>query len=91
MRRPVLYLAGLLLATGASLALAAPASAAPNDHHCNKGHHHYMDDGYYDDYGYPGDYWSYSNSNDIDSYETYNGINVLNHLFSNNIGGGGLI
>jgi hypothetical protein len=33
MRRPVIYLAGLLLATGASFALAAPASAAPaNDH-----------------------------------------------------------
>ena len=28
MRRPVLYLAGLLMATGASLALAGPASAA---------------------------------------------------------------
>ncbi|MDY7087326.1 MAG: hypothetical protein SYR96_19685 [Actinomycetota bacterium] len=28
MRRPVLYLAGLLLATGASLALAGPAQAA---------------------------------------------------------------
>jgi len=28
MRRPVVYLAGLLLATGASLALAGPASAA---------------------------------------------------------------
>ena len=30
MRRPVMYLAGLLLATGASLALAGPASAAPS-------------------------------------------------------------
>jgi len=28
MRRPVMYLAGLLLATGASFALAGPASAA---------------------------------------------------------------
>jgi hypothetical protein len=33
MRRPVTCLAGLLLAAGASFALAAPASAAPaNDH-----------------------------------------------------------
>jgi len=37
MRRPVLYLAGLLLATGASLALAGPASAAPS--HDTKCHH----------------------------------------------------
>jgi len=38
MRRPVMYLAGLLLATGASLALAGPASAAPS--HDTKCHHH---------------------------------------------------
>ena len=39
MRRPVMYLAGLLLATGASLALAGPASAAPSHHHyCHNGH-----------------------------------------------------
>ena len=37
MRRPVMYLAGLLLATGASLALAGPASAAPS--HDTKCHH----------------------------------------------------
>ncbi|KUL23067.1 hypothetical protein [Actinoplanes awajinensis] len=36
MRRPALYLAGLFLATGASLALAAPAQAA--DTHCKKNH-----------------------------------------------------
>ncbi|GAA4586629.1 hypothetical protein BJY16_007969 [Actinoplanes octamycinicus] len=36
MRRPALYLAGLFLATGASLALAAPASAAGT--HCKKNH-----------------------------------------------------
>jgi hypothetical protein len=45
MRRPVLYLAGLLLATGASLALAGPASAAPSHHH-HHGHHH---NGWYSD------------------------------------------
>jgi hypothetical protein len=32
MRRPVMYLAGLLLATGASFAIAGPASAAVSDH-----------------------------------------------------------
>jgi hypothetical protein len=37
MRRPVLYLAGMLLATGASLALAGPASAAVDGGKC---HHH---------------------------------------------------
>jgi hypothetical protein len=31
MRRPVMYVGGLLLATGASLALAGPASAATSD------------------------------------------------------------
>jgi hypothetical protein len=41
MRRPVMYLAGLLLATGASLALAGPASAASaTGTHC----HHDGDD-----------------------------------------------
>jgi hypothetical protein len=34
MRRTALYLGGLLLATGASLALAGPASAAPSGHGC---------------------------------------------------------
>jgi hypothetical protein len=45
MRRPVLYLAGLLLATGASLALAGPATAAPS-HDSVKAH---TTHGYYDD------------------------------------------
>ena len=40
MRRPVMYLAGLLLATGASLALAGPASAAPS--HGTKCHHDHV-------------------------------------------------
>ena len=38
MRRPVLYLAGLFLATGASLALAAPASAAGTNCKKHSGH-----------------------------------------------------
>jgi hypothetical protein len=33
MRRPVVFIAGLLLATGASLALAGPASAAGSHNH----------------------------------------------------------
>jgi hypothetical protein len=45
MRRPVLYLAGLLLATGASLALAGPATAAPShDSVKSQGNHWYNDD-----------------------------------------------
>lgn len=40
MRRPVMYLAGLLLATGASLALAGPASAAASHYHPGKCAHH---------------------------------------------------
>jgi len=84
MRRPVLYLAGLLLATGASLALAGPASAAPNPHHCNKGHHHFDDF-----YGYP-DYDDW-NSTDIDnnSGNSYDGVSILNNLFNGGVGGDG--
>jgi hypothetical protein len=52
MRRPVMYLAGLLLATGASLALAGPASAAPA--HPGKCHHDTSADGYWGPNGYVG-------------------------------------
>ena len=86
MRRPVLYLAGLLMATGASLALAGPASAAPGDHHHN---HHCNHHGDYFDNGYQGDDWYYSNSTDIDnnSNNGYYGLNILNNFLN----GGGLI
>jgi hypothetical protein len=43
MRRPVLYLAGLLLATGASLALAGPATAAPSHDSVKSHSNHYWD------------------------------------------------
>jgi hypothetical protein len=54
MRRPVMYLAGLFLATGASLALAGPASAAPSynprhHHHHHHYHHHFFNNGWCDD------------------------------------------
>jgi hypothetical protein len=66
MRRPGLLLAGVLLATGSSLAIAAPASATGSapDHrrHCwyqSNGHwfpwHHDWYDDWYDD---DGDHWS---------------------------------
>lgn len=75
MRRPVLYLAGLLVATGASLALAGPASAAPS-HHRHNCHHD-------SDWG-----WNHYRSHS-DRYlngNTYNGINILNGVLN----GGGL-
>jgi hypothetical protein len=95
MRRPVMYLAGLLLATGASLALAGPASAAPaprhHHHHNNYNHHHF---GWWnndlcdnDDYGYDYDYDHGSNSQNNGSH--YNGIVLLSGNSHN--GNGGLI
>jgi hypothetical protein len=63
MRRPGLLIAGVLLASGVSLALAAPASAAGrtdahhprhSHSHCNHhhGHHYGYDDDYYGHGGY---------------------------------------
>ena len=76
MRRPVMYLAGLLLATGASFALAAPASAAPSHRH--KCHH-------------DSDWWGWhhhgSHSDHYLNGNTYNGINILNGVLN----GGGLL
>ena len=71
MRRPVLYLAGLLLATGASLALAGPASAAVSDSKCDKGHHHHHHGDDWDGHGSL--HWSSID----DSFNTYNGLNIL--------------
>jgi hypothetical protein len=80
-----MYLAGLLLATGASLALAGPASAAPSRcHHDGDGDVRVVviHDGYDDDYGFPfgGGYHHYQ------SGSAYGLVN----LFSGN-GGNGLI
>jgi hypothetical protein len=64
-----MYLAGLLLATGASLAMAVPASAAPGHHR----HHHCDQDGRWSD----SDSWL---SNDLYNGSSNNGI----VLFSGN-------
>jgi hypothetical protein len=89
MRRPVMYLAGLLMATGASLALAGPASAAPS-HHCHKGHHA--------DWWYPGSHNNYSwddhRSNNQNNGSHYNGIVLLSGNSGDGDGGllgGGLL
>jgi hypothetical protein len=57
MRRAGLLIAGVFLATGAGLAMTAPASAAGRsggDHHwdCDHGHSYYDHDYNYDDYYY---------------------------------------
>ncbi len=89
MRRPVLYLAGLLMATGASLALAGPATAAPaHDSVKAQGNHWYLDDDECDeDY----DNWylrrHHRHHNHFSSGNSYsnNGISLLS---GNNIVGG---
>ena len=86
MRRPVMYLAGLLLATGASLALAGPASAAPS-HHWHHGHHYHgwssdlCDND--DDYGYGYRY----DLNAQNNGSSYNGIVLLSGNSSHDQGG----
>ena len=79
MRRPVMYLAGMLLATGAGLALAGPASAAPSDGPCPNRYFGGNPGGYSLDYDY-----EYSN----DSYEqnSFNGIQLLGNQGSGNLG-----
>ena len=72
MRRPVMYLAGLLLATGASLALAGPASAAPAHHpgHCHHNNGFYGDDDYF--WGPDGDITNtYVNHTDYQSHNSW--------------------
>jgi hypothetical protein len=91
MRRPVMYLAGLLLATGASLALAGPASAAPS-HHCHKAHHSdWWNPGYQDNDDYS---WYELNSNSQNNGSDYSGIVLLSGNSGNGNGGllgGGLL
>jgi hypothetical protein len=79
-----MYLAGLLVATGASLALAGPASAAPG-HHCHEGSQAdlwYQSNTDVDNYS-----WESSNQNSQNNGSAYNGIVLL----SGNSGGGGLL
>jgi hypothetical protein len=83
MRRPVMYLAGLLLATGASLALAGPASAAPSHHrhhHCNQNEWRYDSDS--NDYR-----WYELHSNSQNNGSEYNGIVLLSGNSGNGDGG----
>jgi hypothetical protein len=81
MRRPVLYLAGMLLATGASLALAGPASAAVADgkwHKHHKCHHQFWNNGFNGYNGYYGGQGDFTNSGVYTNYAPteMNGLNV---------------
>jgi hypothetical protein len=75
MRRPGILLAGMLLATGAGLALASPASAAtgysgadtPRWYHCHSHYGHWDDDWFWDD---GGDHWT-ARSSSHDSHRRY--------------------
>jgi|tagenome__1003787_1003787.scaffolds.fasta_scaffold20909224_1 hypothetical protein len=78
MRRPVLYLAGLLMATGASLALAGPASAAPSNYPHHRHHHHYIHNAnWWNDGCSYGDHGNHYNNGNH-----YNGINILNGILN---------
>lgn len=75
MRRPVMYLAGLLLATGASLALAGPASAAASHYHPGKCAHHSA--GYlYDLDDEAGGYNSWSDNSIRQEWNLLSGIGI---------------
>lgn len=89
MRRPVMYLAGLLLASGASLAIAGPAAAAvSHDSHKSHGNHWWLDDDECDeDY----DSWylrryhrhHFHGGDNYNVNQRFNGISLL----SGNVGG----
>nr|WP_221379395.1 hypothetical protein [Actinoplanes polyasparticus] len=93
MRRPVLYIAGLMLATGASFAFAGTASAAvSHDGQASAVAHHPFGG----DYDYDLDYRSYrSSSYDLDyrysdNNDEYNQFALLNVLSPNGQGNSGL-
>jgi hypothetical protein len=81
MRRPVMYLAGLLLATGASFAIAGPASAAVS-HDAHAGVSSPSGFGGGDDYDYDFDYRSLSYdmdySLDYQDNDHYSQVSLLN-------------
>ncbi|MFI5891362.1 hypothetical protein ACIA5D_14760 [Actinoplanes sp. NPDC051513] len=76
MRRPVMYLAGLLLATGASLALAGPATAAPSHDHHNRHCHHNHDGWDGGGWGEPNFGYQYSNETNINSNNSWKLIDL---------------
>ncbi|WP_250003982.1 hypothetical protein [Actinoplanes sp. M2I2] len=88
MRRPVLYIAGLFLATGASLAFAGPAAAAVSHHgQTSSVAHSPFGDG--DDYDF--DYRSSSYDLDYsDNNDSYHQFALLNILSPNGQGNTGL-
>ena len=77
MRRPVMYLAGLLLATGASFAIAGPASAAVS-HDAAVGAS--SPSGFGDEYDldYDFDYRSLSYDLDYQDNDHYSQVSLLN-------------
>jgi hypothetical protein len=78
MRRPVMYLAGFVLATGASLALAGPASAASSHYHpgkCSHSHSALQDDWYGDDRD--GDVVYYNSDSHDQKWSLLSGIGIL--------------
>jgi hypothetical protein len=92
-----MYLAGMLLATGASLALAGPASAHGTDGKCHNqahflsgyhGYNGYGSNDYYDPSDLDSSYYSSSVSNYSNSSTTMNGINVP---ILSSFGGGSLL
>jgi hypothetical protein len=78
MRRPVMYLAGLLLATGASFAMAGPASAAvSHDAHAGvSSPNGFGGDDYDVDYDF--DYRSLSYDLDYEDNDHYSQVSLLN-------------
>ena len=87
MRRPVLYLAGLLMATGASLALAGPASAAVSHDSITSQVAHWDDDECDDDddfsfHRHHRHHHHYFHGHRYNGNRFY-GVNVLSGVFGN--------
>ena len=88
MRRPVKFIAGLLLVTGASLAFAGPASASASHDSRSASVAH---NPFGDDYEYDLDYRSSSYDLDYeDNNDTYNQFSLIPILSPNGQGNTGL-